>query len=96
VTVDVTNNGERDGEEIVELYIRDMVSSVTRPIHELKDFARVHFNKGETKTISFVITPDKLQFYGLDMKRIIEPGEFEVQVGRNSSDYLSAKFEVVN
>jgi beta-glucosidase len=95
LTVDVTNTGDRDGEEIVELYIRDMVSSVTRPIHELKDFARVHFNKGETKTISFVITPDKLQFYGLDMKRIIEPGEFEVQVGRNSSDYLSTMFEVI-
>ena len=94
-TVEVTNTGERDGEEIVQLYIRDKVSSVTRPIHELKDFARIAIKKGETKTVSFVITPDKLQFYGLDMKRIVEPGEFEVQIGKSSKDYLSDVFEVV-
>lgn len=96
VSVDITNMGERDGDEIVQLYIRDMVSSVTRPIHELKDFTRVHFKKGETKTISFLITEDKLQFYGLDMKRVVEPGEFEVQVGKNSTEYLSDRFELIN
>jgi len=95
VTVDVTNSGERDGDEIVQLYIRDMVSSVTRPIQELKDFSRIHLAKGEAKTVEFTITADKLQFYGKDMKRIVEPGEFEVQVGRNSVDYLSEKFEVI-
>jgi beta-glucosidase len=95
VTLDVTNTGDRDGDEIVQLYIRDMVSSVTRPVQELKDFSRVHIKKGETKSISFVITPDKLQYYGLDMKRIIEPGEFEVQVGKSSTDYLSDRFEVL-
>jgi beta-glucosidase len=94
VTVEVTNSGERDGDEIVQLYIRDMVSSVTRPVQELKDFARIHLAKGETKTVEFTITADKLQYYGPDMKRIVEPGEFEVQVGRNSTDYLSEKFEV--
>jgi beta-glucosidase len=94
VTVDVTNSGERDGDEIVQLYIRDRVSSVTRPVQELKDFSRIHLAKGETKTVTFLITPDKLEYYGSDMKRIVEPGEFEVQVGRNSTDYLSEKFEV--
>jgi len=94
VTVDVTNSGDRDGDEIVQLYIRDMVSSVTRPIQELKDFARIHLKKGETKTVSFTITADKLQYFGLDMKRIVEPGEFEVQAGKNSVEYLSDKFEV--
>lgn len=71
-----------------------MVSSVTRPVQELKDFARIHLKKGETKTVSFTITADKLQYFGPDMKRIVEPGEFEVQVGKNSVEYLSDKFEV--
>ena len=95
VTIELTNTGVRDGEEIVQLYLRDMVSSVTRPIHELKDFTRVSLKKGETKTISFLITADKLQYYGVDMKRIVEPGEFEVQVGKSSVDYLSDMFEVI-
>jgi beta-glucosidase len=72
-----------------------MVSSVTRPVQELKDFAKIHLNKNETKTVTFNITPDKLQFYGLDMKRIVEAGEFEVQVGKSSTDYLSEKFEII-
>jgi len=95
VTIDVTNSGEMDGDEIVQLYIRDMVSTVTRPVKELKDFARIPLKKGETKTIEFTITADKLQYYGPDMKRIVEPGEFEVQVGKNSNDYLSARFEAI-
>jgi beta-glucosidase len=95
VTIDITNSGDRDGDEIVQLYIRDMVSSVTRPVQELKDFARIHLKKGETKTVKFLITADKLQYYGLDMKRIVDPGEFEVQVGRNSADYLKESFEVI-
>jgi beta-glucosidase len=95
VTIDVTNSGERDGDEIVQLYIRDMVSTVTRPVQELKDFARIHLAKGETKTISFLITPDKLQYYGLEMKRIVEAGEFEVKAGRSSVECLSDKFEVI-
>jgi beta-glucosidase len=96
VTIDVTNTGERDGDEIVQLYIRDMVSTVTRPVQELKDFAHVHLAKGETKTVEFTITADKLQYYGPDMKRIVEPGEFEVQIGRSSADYLTDKFEVIS
>jgi beta-glucosidase len=95
VTIDITNSGDRDGDEIVQLYIRDMVSTVTRPVQELKDFTRIHLAKGETKTVSFLITADKLQYFGPNMKRIVEPGEFEVQVGRNSADYLSEKFDVL-
>lgn len=94
VTVDVTNSGEMDGDEIVQLYIHDIVSTVTRPVQELKDFTRIRLKTGETKTVAFTITPDKLQYYGPDMIRIVEPGEFEVQVGTNSADYLSDIFEV--
>jgi len=85
-----------DGDEIVQLYIRDLVSTVTRPVKELKDFRRISLKKGETKKVVFTITSDKLQYYGSDMKRVIEPGEFEVQVGRSSVDYLSEKFEVIS
>jgi beta-glucosidase len=72
-----------------------MISSVTRPGQELKDFARIHLKKGETKTVSFLVTADKLQYYGPDMVRMVEPGDFEVQVGKSSTDYLSDKFEVI-
>jgi beta-glucosidase len=95
VSVDITNTGGRDGDEIVQLYIRDMVSSVTHPVQELKDFTRIHLNKGESKTIEFTITAEKLQYWGPDMKRMVEPGEFEVQIGKNSTDYLADKFEVI-
>ena len=94
-TITVTNTSDLEADEVVQLYIRDMVSSVTRPIQELKDFARVHFKKRETKTISFLIQPEKLAFFGMNMKRIIEPGEFEIQVGKNSAEYVSKKFQIV-
>lgn len=88
VTVDITNTGDRDGEEVAQMYIRDKVSSVTRPIKELKGFKRVPLKAGETKTVSFTISPDKLQFYNIDMKRVVEPGEFEILVGTNSTNLL--------
>ncbi len=95
VTISVTNTGDVDGDEVVQLYIRDMVSTVTRAVQELKDFSRIHLKKGETKTVSFMITADKLQYFGPDMKRIVEPGEFEVQLGKSSTDYLATKFEII-
>lgn len=64
-------------------------------LNELKDFTRIHLAKGETKTVSFLITADKLQYSGPDMKRIVEPGEFEVMVGKSSVDFLSDKFEII-
>ncbi|MDA3835438.1 MAG: glycoside hydrolase family 3 C-terminal domain-containing protein [Spirochaetales bacterium] len=90
------NSGDRAGDEIVQLYIRDKVSSVTRPVKELKDFKRISLGKGEMKTVEFTITSEKLQFYDIDMNRLVEPGEFEVMLGKNSIDYLSEIFEVIS
>jgi beta-glucosidase len=95
VTITVTNTGRRAGEEVVQLYIRDEVSSVTRPVKELKDFARVALAPGESKTVSFTITPDKLAFYNLEMQRAVEPGAFDIMVGASSVKYQTAKLEVV-
>ena len=86
VSVKVTNTGDRDGVEIVQLYIRDKFSSVTRPVKELKDFARVPLKAGESQVVNFKITPDKLAFYDKKMKKIVEPGEFIVMVGASSDD----------
>ena len=95
-TVDVTNAGRMAGDEIVQLYIRDQVSSVTRPIKELKDFRRIHLEPGQTKTVQFVITPDKLSFLNEDMRRIVEPGLFDIMIGPSSSSekLLTAKLEI--
>ena len=84
--VTVENTGHRDGIEICQLYINDIVSSVARPVKELKDFRRVALKAGEKQTIEFSITPDKLAAYNLDMKLEVEPGAFEVLVGGSSSD----------
>lgn len=86
VRVDVRNEGEMAGDEIVQMYIHDLVSSVTRPVKELKDFARIHLEPGEQKTVVFRITPEKLAFYNADMQKVAEPGEFEVLVGPSSRD----------
>ena len=94
VSVTVTNTGKRAGDEIVQLYIRDLVSSVTRPIMELKDFRRISLAPGESKTIEFVITPDKLSFLDLNMKNIVEPGVFDIMVGTSSVKYETVKLEV--
>jgi beta-glucosidase len=95
VTVTVTNAGKRAGDEIVQLYIRDLVSSVTRPIMELKDFKRISLAPGESKTVEFVITPDKLSLLDLNMKSVVEPGWFDIMVGTSSAKYETVKLEVV-
>jgi beta-glucosidase len=94
VTVAVTNTGKRAGDEIVQLYIRDLVSSVTRPIIELKDFKRISLQPGETKTVEFTLTPDKLWFYDLHMKRVVEPGKFDIMVGPSSVKHQTVGLEV--
>jgi len=86
VAVNVKNIGNRDGVEIVQLYIRDRFSSVTRPVKELKDFARVSLKAGESKDISFKITPEKLMFLDKNLKPVLETGEFIVMVGASSQD----------
>ena len=95
VSVTVSNTGKRAGDEIVQLYIRDLVSSVTRPVMELKDFKRISLAAGETKIVEFTITPDKLSFLNLKMETVVEPGWFDVMVGTSSVKYQTAKLEVV-
>ncbi len=94
VTVDVKNTGKTKGDEVVQMYIRDEVSSVTRPIMELRGFERITLNPGETQKVTFKISPEKLSFYNREMKRVVEPGMFKVQVGGNSVDLTEARFEV--
>jgi len=84
VSVDVTNTGKRAGTEVVQLYIRDVVSSVTRPVKELKGFKKVSLAPGATTTVSFDITPELLKFYDVNMKYVVEPGEFTLMVGNSS------------
>lgn len=85
-SVTVTNNGKWDGEEVVQLYIRDVVGSITRPLKELKGFQKIMLKAGETKTVTFRITPEQLKFYNSDLKYDWEPGEFTIMVGGNSRD----------
>jgi beta-glucosidase len=86
VLVDVTNTGKRAGSEVVQMYIRDCVSSVTRPVKELKGFQKVWIEPGETKTVMLDITPESLAFYDVNMKYVVEPGEFEIMVGTSSRE----------
>jgi beta-glucosidase len=86
VLVDVTNTGSVTGDEVVQLYIRDKVSSVTRPVKELKGFKRITLEPGQTVKVSFEITPEHLAFYNIDMKYVVEPGEFEIMIGNSSRD----------
>jgi len=86
VSADVTNTGKCAGTETVQLYIRDLVSSVTRPVKELKGFQKVSLQPGETKTVTLEITPGSLAFYDVKLKYVVEPGEFEVMVGNSSRD----------
>ncbi|HWD20678.1 MAG TPA: glycoside hydrolase family 3 N-terminal domain-containing protein [Verrucomicrobiae bacterium] len=86
VLVDVANTGKRAGDEVVQLYVRDLVSSVTRPLKELKGFQRVTLQPGEKTIVSLALTPDLLAFHNVDMKLVVEPGEFEIMVGSSSRD----------
>jgi beta-glucosidase len=92
VSVEVNNSGERAGDEVVQMYLRYSVSSVSRPVKELKDFRRITLAPGESKTVTFRVTPEKLQFYNMEMKRVVEPGEFRVMVGGSSEQNLKAMF----
>ncbi len=86
VLVDVKNIGKRAGTEVVQLYIRDCVSSVTRPVKELKGFTKIFLQPGETKTVMLEITRESLAFWDVKMKYVVEPGEFEIMVGNSSRD----------
>lgn len=90
-SVTVTNTGKAEGKEVVQLYLRDLVGSVTRPVQELKGFQKITLKPGESTIISFTITPETLKFYNYDLKYVWEPGEFEVMIGGNSRDVKKAK-----
>ncbi|MNW39106.1 Periplasmic beta-glucosidase precursor [compost metagenome] len=92
--VEVTNVGKRAGAEVVQLYISDKVSSVTRPAKELKGFRKIYLEPGETQTVKFTIGAEELQYIGPDMKTVVEPGEFQVCIGRHVNDTLSAALQV--
>ena len=89
--VTVTNTGKRDGAEVVQLYIRDLVGSITRPVKELKGFEKIFLKAGESKTVTFKITPDLLRFYDSDLKQVAEPGDFDVMIGGDSRNVRSAR-----
>jgi beta-glucosidase len=90
-SITVTNSGNQQGKEVVQLYIRDVVGTVTRPVKELKGFQKIELNAGETKTVTFNITPEELKFYNYDLKYDWEPGEFIIMIGGNSRDVKTGK-----
>ncbi|WP_460621635.1 beta-glucosidase BglX [Hymenobacter tenuis] len=95
VKVTLKNTGNYDGEEVAQLYIRDMVGSISRPVKELKGFQKVMLKKGESRTLTFRLTPEDLKFYNADLKFVAEPGDFQVFVGSNSRDVQMASFKLV-
>ena len=90
--ITVTNTGNYDGEETVQLYIQDLVGSVVRPVKELKGFQKIFLKKGESKQVSFIIDVDMLRFYNDELKYIYEPGDFKIYIGTNSQDVKEAGF----
>ncbi|MES2411121.1 MAG: beta-glucosidase BglX [Bacteroidota bacterium] len=95
VTIDLSNTGNFDGKEVVQLYIRDLVGSVTRPLKELKGFQKVILKRGQKQTISFQISIEDLKFYNSDLQFVAEPGQFEIYIGGNSNTELKTLFELV-
>ena len=86
ISCEVRNIGNRDGDEVIQLYIRDNISSVFTPPIQLKDFDKVFIKKGESKTVNFKLTHKQLALYDIDMKEVVEPGEFTVMIGASSDD----------
>jgi beta-glucosidase len=97
VLLNITNSGKVAGEEVVQLYLRDKVGSVVRPIIELKDFQKIKLNAAETKTVKFTIDKEKLSFYNANLQWVAEPGDFDVMIGSSSADIrLRDIFELMN
>jgi beta-glucosidase len=90
-SVTVTNSGNYTGKEVVQLYIRDVVGSVTRPVKELKGFQKIELKPGESKVVTFAVTPEELKFYNYDLKYDWEAGDFEIMIGSNSRDVKKGK-----
>jgi len=94
VSVRVTNKGDMEAKEVVQMYIKDEIGSVTRPDKELKGFKKIALNPGESKIVTFTITPDMLMFTGLKMEKTLEAGDYTVKIGTSSEAYLEAKFKL--
>ncbi|MBH1998670.1 MAG: glycoside hydrolase family 3 C-terminal domain-containing protein [Sphingomonadaceae bacterium] len=94
VSVDVRNSGPRAGDEVVQLYIRDKISSVTRPVKELKGFQRITLKPGETRTVTFTVSPESLQMWNDQMQRVVEPGDFDIMTGNSSVALQTATLTV--
>jgi len=94
VTAVLTNNGRRAGTEIVQLYVRDLVAEVTRPVRELKGFQRITLQPGESQTVRFAVPVQELGFHGLDMQYKVEPGQFHAWIGPNAAEGVMGAFEV--
>ena len=95
VSIDVTNTGNFDGKEVVQLYTRDIVGSVTRPLRELKGFQKIALKKGEKQTVTFELSSEDLKFYNSDLQFVAEPGEFEIFIGKDSNANINTKIELV-
>ena len=95
VSVDVTNTGDMEADEVVQLYIRDLVASLTQPVKELKGFSRIHLKPQETKTVIFDLSTNNLGFHNSEGKYIVEPGKFDIWVGPGSDTGLKSEFEII-
>ncbi|WP_299517432.1 fibronectin type III-like domain-contianing protein [Mucilaginibacter sp.] len=94
-SITVSNTGDHDGEEVVQMYIQDIYGSITRPVKELKGFQKIFLKKGESKVVTFNINVNDLKFYNADLKYTAEPGDFKIFIGTNSSDVIESKFKLV-
>jgi beta-glucosidase len=92
VSVEVTNSGKVKAKEVVQMYVKDMFASVLRPDKELKGFEKIELEPGETKKVDFTITPDMLKFTGVEMKPILEAGDYEVMIGASSQEFKKTTF----
>lgn len=95
-SVNVTNTGVFPGGEVVQLYIRDLVGSTTRPVKELKGFERIYLQPGQTRTVTFKIAPEMLKFYNYDLQYVVEPGDFSIMIGPNSRDVQTASIRLID
>nr|WP_320970001.1 glycoside hydrolase family 3 N-terminal domain-containing protein [Bacteroides nordii] len=95
-SVNVTNTGAFPGGEVVQLYIRDLVGSTTRPVKELKGFERIYLQPGQTRTVTFKIAPEMLKFYNYDLQYVVEPGDFSIMIGPNSRDVQTASIRLID
>lgn len=86
ISLEVKNSGRHQGEEVVQLYLADLISTVTRPVKELKGFEKISLEPGEKRTVMFTLTPEHLSFINRNLERVVEPGAFEVQIGSSSKD----------